>query len=319
MNCRLGFAARLLAGTGFVFCLASLVAPVATAAATGSVGTNEAQCVANFQQSGDPRNGATYKSFVVIPRIDIHSALGQMEKFAQDQKFVVGAETYQGDEGQLIVSQKDSGFLNYHHGFPVIILANAKTNRLTVGFRLNQGQTTTVESARGVICGMLSKVTMDAAGAALAASTRAQTHSDEIIDIKARDLSNQVDRAMIGHADSLDSIAARYMGRTYRIDGQVRIPDGLQRAQEVLQATHGSKSLNIHYDTRMNNGLDKVLGVKGPDTGMAVICRTDPAQLDRFMELRDEDYATLIGKVVDVTYNSDQLAGSIILACHYEK
>ena len=45
---------------------------------------SQSECEANFKVSGDPRNGASYLTYVTIPHLDIHSALGQVEKAALD-------------------------------------------------------------------------------------------------------------------------------------------------------------------------------------------------------------------------------------------
>lgn len=77
-------------------------------------------CEANFKTSGDPRNGASFETFVTIPGLDNHSALGQMEKIAMDKGFKVGAEDYSGTVGTLTLIQKNT-FM--HQGFPITVTA----------------------------------------------------------------------------------------------------------------------------------------------------------------------------------------------------
>lgn len=270
-------------------------------------------CEDNFKASGDPRNGATYVTFVTLSNLDPHSALGQMEKLALDQGFVIGSENYDGDEGTLTIIQKDSNnILHPHKGFPILIKANKTTSRLAIALQLNQGQTATAENVRNSMCGMLNKVTMDNAGAAVAAEAHAQTHSDEIINIKAPDLASQMSKAMIGHALHPEIVEAQYMGRVYRIDGQVSIMmtpgEAVARSQSIQS---GSNSFNISYNTA-KTGL---LGGR-VDTHTAIVCHTDPKQSDRFLALRNNDYATLIGKVTQ--FAGTEYGGTLYLDCHFE-
>jgi hypothetical protein len=270
-------------------------------------------CEANFKASGDPRNGATYVTFVTIPNLDPHSALGQMEKIALDMGFVMGSENYEGDAGTLTVIQKDkNNLLHPHPGFPVMIRANKADNRLAIALQLNQGQTTDPGSLRTMLCGMLSKVTMDSAGASVAAQEHAQTHSDEIVNIKAPDLAVQMGKAMIGHSLHPEIVESQYLGRVYRIDGQVRIEmtpgEAVARAQSIQD---GRNTFDISYITT-KAGL---LGGR-VDTHTAIVCHTDPKQAERFLALRNNDYATLIGKVVQ--FAGTTYGGNLYLDCHFE-
>lgn len=274
-------------------------------------------CEENFKVSGDPRNGATYLTYVTIPNLDPHSALGQMEKITLDQGFVMGSENYEGDSGTLTVSQKDkSDFLHKRPGFPVVIQANKANNRLVIGLQLNRGQTANADDIRTTLCGMLNKVTMDSAGAAIADAAHAQTHSDEIINTTATDLAQKLTRRAWGRALKPEDIVNQYMGRVYRIDGQVSIMmtpgEAIARSQSIQ---NGSNSINISYDTsKVKVGL---LGTQVGSQTASITCHTDPKQLERFLALRNGDYATLIGKVVQVVPN--QYAATLYLDCHFEK
>lgn len=273
----------------------------------------QSECDANFKVSGDPRNGAFYSAFVTIPNLDIRSALGQMEKMALDQGFKIGAENDGDTEGTLTIIQKDSvSLLHAHRGFPVLIKATKADNRLSMALRLNQGQTAPADSMRNNLCGMLTKVTMDSAGSALAAEAHSKTHSDEIINIKATDLATQMSRAMIGHATHPEIVEDQYIGRVYRIDGQISLPfqaeDVLDKSQR-LQA--GDRSFDLQYNT-VKTGL---LGAR-VDTHTVITCHTDPSQMTRFLALRNGDYATLIGKVTK--FAGTEYGGTLYLDCHFE-
>jgi hypothetical protein len=275
------------------------------------------ECAANFKVSGDPRNGASYLTFVTIPHLEIHSALGQMEKIALDNDLAPGAENYEGDEGTLTVVRKDkSGLLHQNKGFPILIKANKANNRLIMALQLNQGQISTAANMQSFMCGMLTHVTMDSAGAAAAAAAHAQTHSDEITNITATELAQKVTRRAWGRPLKPDDIENQYMGRVYRIDGQVAIimtpGEALGRSQSIQS---GRNSIDISFNTsKVKTGL---LGTPaGAQTG-SITCHTDPKQLDRFLALRNGDYATVIGKVVQVVPN--QFAATIYLDCHFEK
>jgi hypothetical protein len=275
------------------------------------------ECATNFKVSGDPRNGASYVTFVTIPNLDIHSALGQMEKLALDQGFVVGAENYEGDEGTLSIARKDkSGLLHQDKGFPILTKAIKGNNRLIMALQLNQGQTSTAENMQNFMCGMLTKVTMDSSGAAVAEAAHAETHSDEIVNTTATELAQKLTRRAFSRALKPDDIINQYMGRVYRIDGQVSIMMTLGEAVARSQSIqNGSKSINISYNTsKVKTGL---LGSPAGAQLGSITCHSDPKQLDRFLALRNGDYATLIGKVVQVSPN--QYAAALYLDCHFEK
>lgn len=277
-------------------------------------------CAANFKVSGDPRNGASYLTYVTIPHLDIHSALGQVEKISLDNGLAPGAENYEGDEGTLTVVRKDkTGLLhlnNQNKGYPILIKANKANNRLIMALQLNQGQVATAENMQSFMCGILTHVTMDTAGATAAAAAHAETHSDEITNITATELAQKLTRRGWGRALNPTDIENQYMGRIYRIDGQVSIMmtpgEALGRSQSIQD---GRNSIDLAFNTsKVKTGL---LGTPpGSQTG-SITCHSDPKQLNRFLALRNGDYATVIGKVVQVVPN--QYAATLYLDCHFEK
>ena len=283
----------------------------------GKVAFAQNECATNFKVSGDPRNGASYLTFVTIPHLDPHSALGQMEKIALDNDLAPGAENYEGDTGTLTVVRKDkSSLLHQNKGFPILIKADKGNNRLIMALQLNQGQISTAENMQSFMCGMLTHVTMDSAGAAAAAAAHAETHSDEIVNTTATELAQKLTKRAWSLGLKASDIENQYMGRVDRIDGQVSIMSTLGEALARSQSIQdGSRSITIAFNTaKVKTGL---LGTPaGAQTGQ-LICHSDPKQLDRFLALRNGDYATVIGKVTQVV--SNQFAATLYLDCRFEK
>jgi hypothetical protein len=278
----------------------------------------QSDCAANFKVSGDPRNGASYLTYRTIPHLDIHSALGQVEKISLDSGLAPGAENYEGDEGTLTVVRKDkSGLLHQNKGFPILIKANKANSRLIMALQLNQGQVSTAENMQNFMCGILDAVSMDSAGAAAAATAHAETHSDEITNITATELGQKLTRRAFTKSLNPQDLENQYTGRVFRIDGQVSISsafgEAIARSQSIQ---NGTNSIELMFNTsKVKTGL---LGTPaGAQTGQVICRNTDPKQLNRFMALRNGDYATVIGKVVQVVAN--QYAATLYLSCSFEK
>jgi hypothetical protein len=138
--------------------------------------TAQDPCETNFKALGDPRNGASYVSFVTIPNLDTHSALGQIERMTLAQGLTVGAETYSDNEGNLTLHPADLGLIHTQQGYPIVIKADTVSHELLIAAKLNQGRTVTADTMKATLCGLLTQVTMDDAGAAKAAAAHAQTH-----------------------------------------------------------------------------------------------------------------------------------------------
>jgi hypothetical protein len=283
-----------------------------------AMGQNE--CATNFKVNGDPRNGAAYVTYITIPRIDIHSALGQVEKIAIDGGFVPGAESYEGNVGSLTFVRKDkSGLLHQNKGFPILVKADKSNNRLIMALQLNQGQISTADNMQNFMCTILTHVTMDSAGADAAAAAHAETHSDEITNITALELAQKLTRRAWGRSFKPGDLENEYVGRVYRLDGRVVITDPLSAYTRAIKVQEGNPSIDVAYDTSKvktgllgNSGLGGVPGMLGE-----VICHSDPKQLDRFAALRSGDYATVIGKVVQVIATKN--SATLYLDCHFEK
>jgi hypothetical protein len=306
-------------------------APAQSSATLPSYAATE--CGRNFTTSGDPRNGATFTTFVKLQGLDVRSAIGQVEKIAIDQGIQVGADQIDGGFGKVTMVVKDpSG----GHDYPLVAIAQKTTGRVALVAKLNQGQIFNNDQVRDHMCDMLSKVRMDAAGASAAAATQQKIGSGKITDIKALDLAQEVASALKQKQDAAD-VTMKYAGRVFRIDGQVSRPtDGMSLVGD-MQIANVTKSFSIPYITEVHGGL---LGI-GPmvQTPVQIMCRTAPDQFSRFAVLRNRDYATLIATVVGfngkgrpksmfvdnpMTTNgsvfSDQSYGGILnVDCRYEK
>jgi hypothetical protein len=251
------------------------------------------ECGHNFTASGDPRNGATYATFVKLSGLDVHSAIGQVEKIAIDQGIQVGADQFDGGFGKVTMIVKDP---NGGHDYPLVAAAQKTTGRVTLIAQLNRDQIINGDLMRDHMCDILSKVKMDAAGANVAASTQKKIGSGQITDIKAVDLSLEVSEALRQKQDAAE-ITMKYSGKVYRIDGQVSRPNTGMGMFGELQIAGATKSLSIPYITEVHTGL---LGI-GPmtPTRVQIMCHTAPDQFSRFVSLHDRDYATLIARIVN--------------------
>lgn len=291
------------------------------------------ECGGNFSTSGDPRNGATFTTFVKLQNLDIRSAIGQVEKVAADRGIVVGGEQFDGGLGKVTMVVKDP---NGGHDYPLMAAAQKGNGHLTLIAQLNRDQIVDNDLMRDRMCDILSRVKMDAAGASVAAATQQKLGSGKITDIKAMDLSLEIAEALRQKQDAAE-ITMKYAGRVFRIDGQVSRPNtGTQMFSEI-QIAGATKTLSIPYLTEVHAGL---LGI-GPmtQTRVTVMCHTPPDQFARFVTLRDKDYATLIGTVIGFSGKarpksfivdnpltttgsilSDQSYGGILnLDCRFEK
>ncbi|HTH52389.1 MAG TPA: hypothetical protein VL495_00480 [Edaphobacter sp.] len=258
-------------------------------------------CEANFKTSGDPRNGAFYSTSVTIPGIDNRSAIGQLEKIALDQKFQVGSEDYSGTVGTLIIIQKET---IRHEGFPITITADKATGVISISTRLNRGQTAKPENIRMGMCSMLNQVKAGSEGEAIAAEARAKSHTDEVVDIKATDLGDKLRKDLPvtrgGNSESvMNTVSAKYVGRTYRIDGQVRTnndPDTL------VYGGSPRENFDVFFITKLEaSDLGKAIFGDPYKRQVTVVCEVPASQKDYYHQLRSGDFATMTGKVKTLT------------------
>lgn len=289
-----------------MICLAGLLAMSATARA----GT----CEQDFKTVGDPRNGLLYVGRLVKPGLTVSSALGQLQKIAVDDGFEVGAESIQGDKGELFFTLTTSRP-------PVVVRVEANSaGEVTMGTKLAAGQKMDEEDARRNICGMLGRLKTGAEGEVIATAARVKHGSDRVIDIKAEVLSaelrREIDRAkrstvsgktimkdlLLGtstHAttDQMNvataPIVAKYRGRKYRIDGQAYTVStseytGAMEAAFLVTQTRGL--LGVRQSSSMNNSLN-----------YTIVCVMAPDQAAFFSTLNGGSYMTLVGTVDTMT------------------
>lgn len=251
------------------------------------------ECGRNFTSSGDPRNGATLATFVKLQDLDVHSAIGQVEKIAMDQGMQVGADQVDNTFGKVTIIVKDPAG---GHDYPMIAGAQKSSGRLTLIAQLTRDQIVDPNVMRDRMCNVIANVKMDAAGASVAAAAQSKLGTGQIIDIKAVDLANEVAEALRQKQDSTD-VTMKYAGKVYRIDGRVMRPTSGMALYGDVQMASATRSFSIPYITEVHAGL---LGI-GPmvQTRVQIMCHSAPDQYSRFLALRNGDYATLIAKVTN--------------------
>lgn len=286
--------------------LAALLMSVAIASA--HAGT----CEQDFKTVGDPRNGLTYRGTVKVLGLSVSSALGQLQKLAMDEGFQVGGETISGDAGELTFMQA-----NVKPPLTVKALASG-SGEVSITTKPAPGQKFPVEAARANICGMLTKLKSGKEGEAIAAAARAKSGTGRIIDAKAVELSAEIGREVRKTTSTLNTrglkdlllgtytssggseidatlapLAAKYVGRTYRIDGQVYTAsesferDTVGRIDYLVTVTRGL--LRVRQDSSYNN------------LNFSIECKMALDQQEYFSTLRSQDWVTLIGKVEEFT------------------
>ncbi len=273
-----------------------------------STAAQAATCEEMFQAVGDPRNGVMFVGQVTKPGLSVSSALGQMQKIAMDEGFEVGAESINGSVGELFFTQTTSRP-------PIVVRVEANTSgEVTMGTRLAPGQKMEKEAARQNICGMLGRLKTGKEGNQIAQAARAQTGAGQVIDAKAPELSAQikreVDRAMgpvqrkgafkdllLGTtttaaqgdlAAAFLPVRAKYMGRKYRIDGQIY----------TVSRDQYDGVMEVAYLVTQTRGL---LGVRQSSTyqdlNFTINCVLSKDQAMFFTTLREGDWVNLQGTV----------------------
>ncbi len=214
-------------------CVSLLVLPVLAQAGP---------CEQDFQAVGDPRNGMMFVGTVNMPGLSISSALGQLQKFAADEGFEIGNESITGNTGEVFFTRtKDLKT-------PIIYRGEANAaGQVSLSVKLARGQQMKPDEVRATFCGVLNSLKLGEEGTAIASSARAQSGSGRIIDAEAPKLSTEIGRdikktmagvnskgalgnLMVGSSnyategerkEAFAPIRAKYLGRQYRIDGQI--------------------------------------------------------------------------------------------------
>ena len=107
-------------------------------------------CEANFQTTGSTPGNITYLVFIQVTNLDNHRAIAQVKGVGVAEGFQVRAETYPGDQGELILAPKGGGA-------PVVVVASSGAGRLAAGSQPYRGQPVTADGMRKTLCGLLEK------------------------------------------------------------------------------------------------------------------------------------------------------------------
>lgn len=264
-------------------------------------------CEENFKAIGDPRNGMLYVGSVNKPGLTIRSALGQMQKIGKDEGYVVGAEAIEGDVGELYLTQTASKP-------PIVVEVEATASGSAVmGIRLAPGQNMEKAAATQTICGMLNRLKTGKEGNAIADAGRAESGADKVIDAEAPELSAQIMREvqtamrpvqrkgvfkdfMLGSQTNagqgeLDAallpVRAKYMGRKYRIDGQIYTVTHNQFKDEMV----------VSYLVTQTRGFVRQNASLGQSLNYTITCFLANDQAALFSTLRNGGWVKLEGTV----------------------
>lgn len=283
-----------------MWCLLGLLALSATARA----GT----CESDFQAIGDPRNGLFFMGTVKLPGLSASSAIGQLQQIGLDKGYQLGNESVVGGSGELFMTQT-----NVTPAIVVKAQADA-SGEVSLGTKLARGQKVDEAVARNEICSMLAKLKPGKEGEALAAAARAKTGSGQVVDAEAPKLSAEIGRdirktmagvnskgalknLLLGTSESATAgerseafapVRAKYMGRKYRIDGQIY----------TISQNQYDGSMQISYLVTQTRGL---LGVRQSSTfnsnNFTIQCMLAPDQAKLFLTLAEGDWVKLMGTV----------------------
>ena len=267
-------------------------------------------CDDSFQAVGDPRNGLFFSASLTVPDLTPASGLAQLRGLAKAAGYEPGSELVQGGEGEL-------SFVQSSNRPPLVIRASiAGGGTVTLGLKLAQGQKARPEDVRAEFCGMLGQLRGGKAGEALAAAAGAGA-ANAVVDVRAEALSEEVgndiqstlkpvatkgnfSRWLIGtgptatDADfnaAFGPLRAKYIGRKYRIDGQVytatrNTVTGDMEVNYLVTRTRGL--LGIRQESRYNN------------LNFQVSCVLAKDQAKLFATLANGDFVKLSGEVTQL-------------------
>lgn len=274
-------------------------------------------CEDSFRAVGDPRNGLFLTAQVRVPGLGASSALGQLQQIALDAGYKVGGELITGGAGELYFIQDSNN--------PAIVMqAQAdKSGKVSLSTKLARGQQTDPAAARTEFCSLLGKLRTGKEGEDIAAAAREKTGSGRVTDVKAEKLSAELgkvvrkalgpvaskgnlSRALIGtgpsatsgeYAEAFAPVRARYIGRRYRIDGQVYTVAGDARGMEVnFLVTQTRGLLGVRQETSFN------------DLNYQLKCQLARDQGAFFQTLSEGNFVTLTGIVTDMHPGGLQLS-----------
>lgn len=133
-------------------------------------------CETNFKADGNPQDGLRFSTWKIIPNIDIHSTLEQMQYIAQKNGFQVDPVSYQSTDGTLTIHQKATAFAR---GFPLLISAKKSENSVAISTQLPTGMQAKPQDVRNSMCGMLGGIGTDGKGEYVASHTPATAAGNE--------------------------------------------------------------------------------------------------------------------------------------------
>ncbi|UPG91602.1 hypothetical protein L2Y96_07485 [Luteibacter aegosomaticola] len=296
----------------------ALIASAGVALLFSSFVTQAATCEESFKTIGDPRNGLAFLAERTVPGLSIDSALGQIRQYGLDEKFVVGADAMNGKDGQVYLVQDSSNP-------PVVVTFTASPDG-TVGLatKLARGQKMDTEAGKQYLCGMLGKIKPGKEGEAIAAEAHSKSDANRMTDTTAVELSERLGKEakklsnamnsgsfkdlLLGTRTSPDTmrdrdamfapLVAKYVGRKYRIDGEVYTASinqysGVGEVAWLVTKTRGL--LSVRQDDDMNNSQ------------FTVICAMAKDQLPLVTMLRIHDFAKLEGTVDSINLSGIHL------------
>ena len=283
-----------------MLCLAGLLA-LSTAARAGT-------CEDGFEAVGDPRNGMLFMGQVQKPGLSVSSALGQMQKIAQEEGYQIGNESITGNSGELLFTQTNLRT-------PLVWRVQADgSGQVSLGTKLARGQKMEVAGARTEICSMLAKLKTGKEGEAIAAAARTKTGAGQVIDAEAPKLSAEIGRdiqktmagvnskgvfgnLMVGSSnyatdgernEAFAPIVAKYKGRKYRIDGQIY----------TVSENQFSGEMQVAYLVTQTRGLLAIRQSSSDNNNNFTIqCILAPDQAKFFTTLANGDWVKLAGTV----------------------
>lgn len=268
-------------------------------------------CEDGFEAVGDPRNGMLFMGQVQKPGLSVRSALGQMQKIAQEEGYQIGNESIAGNSGELLFTQTNLRT-------PLVWRVQADSSgQVSLGTKLARGQKMEVAGARTEICSMLAKLKTGKEGEAIAAAARTKTGAGQVIDAEAPKLSAEIGRdiqktmagvnskgvfgnLMVGSSnyatdgernEAFAPIVAKYKGRKYRIDGQIY----------TVSENQFSGEMEVAYLVTQTRGLLAIRQSSSDNNNNFTIqCILAPDQAKFFTTLANGDWVKLAGTVSQI-------------------
>jgi hypothetical protein len=284
-----------------------------------------AEC--DFHTQGDPRNGLGLVASMPISNTTVSSALGQLRKAGRELNLSPGYDIIEGDKGQLYFLQKDSNP-------PIAVLSEVSNQRIVLVGKLPRGQKINQDATKTLMCGMLQTVQPGSKGEALASEARqADRAMFTPTNIDAVQLSKDMGKdgkrvtkgltkgaglafylfgpeaaadkvSRIDQAAVLLPFMATYLGRPYRVDGEIY-------TISVNRYAQGGPVVEVDFLVTKR----KLIGGRQHDSSnfseFGVKCIIARGQEPSVATLRNHDFATLTGTVSEVSPGGVTLGG-----CH---